>query len=178
MDYKEINKLAFPAIVAGVSEPLMALADTAIIGHLGTTELAGVGVGASLFLLLVWLLAQTKSAISAIVSRYYGMGKTNEIGTFIVQSLYFNIIVGILTIAATLCFVNYIFSFYNAMGELLEVAKSYYRIRVFGLPLALATYGLFGVFRGLQNTSWAMIISILGGMINVILDFILVYSID
>ena len=178
MDYKEINKLAFPAIVAGVSEPLMALADTAIIGHLGTTELAGVGVGASLFLLLVWLLAQTKSAISAIVSRYYGMGKTNEIGTFIVQSLYFNIIVGILTIAATLCFVNYIFSFYNAMGELLEVAKSYYRIRFFGLPLALATYGLFGVFRGLQNTSWAMIISILGGMINVILDFILVYGID
>ena len=178
MDYKEINKLAFPAIVAGVSEPLMALADTAIIGHLGTTELAGVGVGASLFLLLVWLLAQTKSAISAIVSRYYGMGKTNEIGAFVVQSLFFNIIIGILTIAVTLCFVNYLFSFYNATGELLEVAKSYYRIRVFGLPLALATYGLFGVFRGLQNTSWAMMISISGGTINVLLDFILVYGID
>jgi multidrug resistance protein, MATE family len=178
VDYKEINKLAFPAIVAGVSEPLMALADTAIIGHLGTTELAGVGVGASLFLLLVWLLAQTKSAISAIVSRYYGMGKTNEIGAFVVQSLFFNIIIGILTIAVTLCFVNYLFSFYNATGELLEVAKSYYRIRVFGLPLALATYGLFGVFRGLQNTSWAMMISISGGTINVLLDFILVYGID
>lgn len=178
MDYKEINKLAFPAIVAGVSEPLIALADTAIIGHLGTTELAGVGVGASLFLLLVWLLAQTKSAISAIVSRYYGMGKTNEIGAFVVQSLFFNIIIGILTIAVTLCFVNYLFSFYNATGELLEVAKSYYRIRVFGLPLALATYGLFGVFRGLQNTSWAMMISISGGTINVLLDFILVYGID
>ena len=178
MDYKEINKLAFPAIVAGVSEPLMALADTAIIGHLGTTELAGVGVGASLFLLLVWLLAQTKSAISAIVSRYYGMGKTNELGAFVVQSLFFNIIIGILTIAVTLCFVNYLFSFYNATGELLEVAKSYYRIRVFGLPLALATYGLFGVFRGLQNTSWAMMISISGGTINVLLDFILVYGID
>jgi len=178
VDYKEINKLAFPAIVAGVSEPLMALADTAIIGHLGTTELAGVGVGASLFLLLVWLLAQTKSAISAIVSRYYGMGKTNELGAFVVQSLFFNIIIGILTIAVTLCFVNYLFSFYNATGELLEVAKSYYRIRVFGLPLALATYGLFGVFRGLQNTSWAMMISISGGTINVLLDFILVYGID
>jgi putative MATE family efflux protein len=178
VDYKEINKLAFPAIVAGVSEPLIALADTAIIGHLGTTELAGVGVGASLFLLLVWLLAQTKSAISAIVSRYYGMGKTNEIGAFVVQSLFFNIIIGILTIAVTLCFVNYLFSFYNATGELLEVAKSYYRIRVFGLPLALATYGLFGVFRGLQNTSWAMMISISGGTINVLLDFILVYGID
>jgi putative MATE family efflux protein len=178
VDYKEINKLAFPAIVAGVSEPLMALADTAIIGHLGTTELAGVGVGASLFLLLVWLLAQTKSAISAIVSRYYGMGKTNDIGAFVVQSLFFNILIGILTIAVTLCFVNYLFSFYNATGELLEVAKSYYRIRVFGLPLALATYGLFGVFRGLQNTSWAMMISISGGTINVLLDFILVYGID
>ena len=178
MDYKEINKLAFPAIIAGISEPVMAIADTAIIGRLGTTELAGVGVGSSLFLLLVWMLAQTKSAISAIVSRYYGMGKTIEIGGFIVQSLLFNIIIGILTIAATLGFMDYLFSLYNATGDLLEMSKSYYKIRVFGLPLALGTYGLFGVFRGLQNTSWAMMISVSGGIINVILDFILVYGID
>ncbi|MBL4651671.1 MAG: MATE family efflux transporter [Flavobacteriales bacterium] len=156
----------------------MALTDTAIIGHLGTVELAGVGVGSSLFLLLVWMLAQTKSAISAIVSRYFGMQKTNEIGTFVVQSLVFNLVIGFLTIAVTLYFTEFLFSLYNAEGRLLTVAIDYYRIRIFGLPLALATYGLFGVFRGFQNTSWAMFISLFGGILNIILDFLLVYGFE
>ncbi len=177
LDYRQINRLAFPAIVAGISEPMMALADTAIIGHLGTMELAGVGVGSSLFLLLVWMLAQSKSAISAIVSRHFGKGQLVRLGSFVVQSLYFNLLIGILTIVISLYFVDELLRMYNASGELLAIAKDYFTIRVFGLPLALATFGLYGVFRGFQNTSWAMWISLSGGVLNILLDYILVYGI-
>src|SRR5690606_32288257 len=54
----------------------------------------------------------------------------------------------------------------------------YYKIRALGYPLTLVTFAIFGVFRGLQNTSWAMKCSITGAVVNVILDFALVYGIE
>lgn len=170
--------MAFPAILAGITEPLISLTDNAIIGHLGTSELAGVGVGSSLYLLLVWMLAQSKSAISSIVSQYYGRNKKRAIGVFVVQSLVFNVIIGILTIGVTWLFLDELLFFYNAIGLVLENAVSYYKIRIFSLPFALATFGLFGVFRGFQNTIWAMKASLIGAILNLLLDFVFVYGIE
>ena len=75
-------------------------------------------------------------------------------------------------------FAEYILNFYNAEGLILEYSSSYYRIRIFGLPFTLLTFAIFGVFRGLQNTVIPMIIAILGALLNVVLDFALVYGIE
>lgn len=177
MSYKKINRLAIPAILAGIAEPLIALADTAILGHLGTDELAAVGVGSSLFLLQVWALAQTKSAISAITALYYGKKETSKIESFVFQTFIFNLLLGISVAIFSWMAMDWIFEFYNANGEVLSLAKEYYTIRAIGLPIALATFGLFGVFRGFQNTIWTMQISITGGLLNILLDFVFVYGI-
>ncbi|MCK4562606.1 MAG: MATE family efflux transporter, partial [Flavobacteriaceae bacterium] len=79
---------------------------------------------------------------------------------------------------ATVFFVEEIFKMYNASGLILQQSVSYYKIRALGLPLTLFIFSIFGVFRGLQNTFWPMIISIVGALINVILDFVLVFGID
>ena len=78
----------------------------------------------------------------------------------------------------TLFFVNEIFQLYNADGLILNYAVDYYKIRAIGFPLTLFVFSAFGVFRGLQNTYWPMIISIVGAVLNVGLDFILVYGIE
>ena len=78
----------------------------------------------------------------------------------------------------TLFFVNQIFKLYNAEGLILNYAVSYYKIRAIGFPLTLFVFSAFGVFRGLQNTYWPMVISITGAFLNVALDFVLVYGIE
>ena len=93
---KEINRLALPAILSGIAEPVIALIDTAFIGHIGTTALGGIGIGSSLFVLFVWVLTQTKTAISAIVSRHYGAQTLDQISTLIPQALLFVILLGVL----------------------------------------------------------------------------------
>jgi putative MATE family efflux protein len=173
---KEINRLAGPAIIAGIAEPLISLVDTAFIGKLGTQELAAVGIASSFYLMLIWVLAQTKSAISAIVSRYYGRGKLEDIYSLIPQALVMNSLLGLLLVAVTLPFTTAIFEFYHAEGDVLFYAESYYKIRVWGYPITLATFILFGVFRGLQNTSWAMQISLIGGLVNILADYILIFG--
>ena len=57
-------------------------------------------------------------------------------------------------------------------------SKQYFTIRCYGLPLGLAVALFFGIFRGLQNTYWAMYVSIIGGVSNILLDYILVLGID
>lgn len=173
---KEINRLAIPAIVAGITEPLIALADTAIIGHLGAEELGGVGIASSFYLFVVWFLAQTKSAISAIVSQAYGAGKVESVSTFVPQAIFFNFCLGILMLITGLLGSITIMEFYNASGEILQHADDYFLIRAWGFPFTLATMAIFGVFRGVQNTSWAMAISLSGGALNILLDLLLVYG--
>ena len=175
---KDINKLAVPAIFAGISEPIISLADTAIIGHLSTEALGAVGIGSSLFLIIVWVLGQIKSATSAIVSQNFGANKVSEIKTLIPQSIFLAMVIGILFFLLTYPFQYEIFSMYNAKGNLLQLAVDYYGIRAIGFPITLATFTVFGVFRGFQNTTWAMFISIGGGILNIILDFALIFGIE
>jgi multidrug resistance protein, MATE family len=175
--FKEINRLAIPAIIAGIAEPLISLADTSIIGHLGTMELSAVGISSSFYLTLIWVLSQTKSAISSIVSIYFGKNKMSDIDTLIPQSVLLNFGLGVFILLLTFPFARIIFEFYGAQGEVLENSILYFQIRALGFPLALATFGVFGIFRGIQNTSWSMQISIVGGLINLLFDIILVYGI-
>ncbi len=174
----DVQRLALPAIVANISEPLIALVDTAIIGHLGDSQLAGVGIASSLFLLVIWILAQTKSAISAIVSKYYGKNQLNEISSFTLQSFIINTLAGVAVFGIISGFSIPILKMYNAQGDVLHYANEYLLIRSFGFPLTLGTLAFFGIFRGIQNTSWAMKISLIGGLINLILDFVLVNGVE
>jgi len=173
---KEINRLAFPAIIAGIAEPVITLVDTAFIGRIGTAELAGVGIASSFFLMIIWILAQTKSAISAIVSRYYGKRELAAIDDLIPQAFFLNVLLGFVVIAITLPLATPIFELYLAKGEVMQNAQDYYFIRSWGYPVTLSTFILFGVFRGLQNTSWAMQIAIVGGLVNLLGDYILIFG--
>lgn len=183
--YKSIFALALPALIAGIVEPVLSLTDLAIVGQIdfdavgGTSDnqssIAAVGLAGSLLSALVWIFAQTKSAISAMISRALGASKLREMNTLIPQMMVFNISVGIIATVSTYFFSDWIFStLLSADGAILSDATLYYNIRCFGFPLTLITFSLFGVFRGVQNTIWAMIISSIGGILNIILDFIFV----
>ena len=177
---KEINKLAIPAIMAGIAEPLISLSDIAIVGNVennATQVLAAVGIAGSFISALIWVLAQTKTAISAIVSKYLGAGKLDDIKSLVPQTIYMNLLLSFLVYYVTSIFSNEIFRFYNADGLILEYAVSYFKIRAFGFPFTLVTFSIFGIFRGMQNTIWAMYISIFGGIVNVVLDIILVFGV-
>ncbi len=179
--FKDINKLAIPAIISGIAEPLLSITDTAIVGNIQINPieaLAAVGIAGSFISAIVWILAQTRSAISAIIAQYLGAGKINTILNLPGQIIFINILLSIFIYALTVFFVEEIFTLYNASGLVLEQSVSYYKIRALGLPLTLFIFSVFGVFRGMQNTFWPMIISIIGAVLNVILDFILVFGID
>lgn len=178
---KQIHKLAIPATIAGVAEPFLSLTDTAIVGNIpekGAMALAAVGVVGSFLSMLVWVLGQTQSAISSLVSQYLGKNRLEEIKALPIQAMYVNVSISLVILVVSLLFKTQIFSLMNASGPLLELSEEYFSIRIWGFPLTLLTFGVFGVFRGLQNTLWPMAIALIGAFLNVGLDFILVYGIE
>jgi len=179
ISFKRIQQLAIPAIIAGIAEPVLSSTDAAVVGNIplyGTESLAAVGVVGSFLSMLIWILAQTRSAISTIVSQNLGAGNLQQIYNFPAQAIYFNILLSIVVLVSTYFFVEAIFSLLNAEGLILEYSISYYNIRVWGFPLTLFTFAVFGIFRGLQNTFWPMIVAATGALLNILLDFIFVFG--
>ena len=181
VNFKTINKLAIPATIAGIAEPILSITDTAIVGNIpvdGVESLAAAGIVGSFLSMLIWILGQTRSAISAIISQYLGAGKLEEVKTLPAQAIFLNIVLSIIILLSTIFIVDEIFELMNASGKILNYCISYYSIRVWGFPLTLFVFAVMGIFRGLQNTYYPMLIAIVGAVLNIGLDFMLVYGID
>ncbi|WP_179021354.1 MATE family efflux transporter [Winogradskyella forsetii] len=178
---KQINKLAIPALISGVSEPILSLTDAAIIGNMeqnATVSLAAVGIVTTFLSMLIWVLGQTRSAISSIISQYLGAGNVEAVKNLPAQAIFVITGLSLIIIAVTFPLASQIFKLYNASGSILDFSVDYYRIRVFGFPFTLFTIAVFGTFRGLQNTYYPMLIAISGAVSNITLDVILVYGVE
>ena len=181
LSFKHINKLAIPALIAGIAEPLLSITDTAIIGNIdenATESLAAVGIVGAFISMLVWVFGQIRSAISSIVSQYYGANKLEDVKILPAQAVFIILCGSLLVLAISYPFASAIFKFYNASDLVLEYCISYFKIRIFGFPFSLFVFAIFGIFRGLQNTYYPMIIAIFGASLNIVLDFVFVYGIE
>ncbi|SEC43632.1 putative efflux protein, MATE family [Tenacibaculum sp. MAR_2009_124] len=181
ISFKRINKLAIPALIAGVAEPLLSTTDLAIVGNIqsnATESIAAIGIVGAFLSMLIWVFGQTRSAISSIVSQYLGANKLNEIKELPAQALVLVVTTSLVILALSYPFAQQIFEFYNAKGIILDFSVEYYKIRAFGFPFTLFVIAVFGIFRGLQNTYYPMLIAIVGTIINIILDILLVYGVE
>ena len=109
---KHINKLAIPALISGISEPILSITDTAIIGNIdinATESLAAVGIVGAFISMLIWVLGQTRSAISSIVSQYVGANQLDKIKNLPAQAIFIITSLSILIIIATYPFASSIF---------------------------------------------------------------------
>ena len=183
LNKKEINSLAIPAILYNITEPLIGLVDTAIIGQIGedsTIAQGGVGLAAGLIATLIWGFAQMRTSLSAIISRQFGANKIEIIKSLVPQTLLLTFFTGL--ILSILLITNYNYLANLVYGEIntntFNYSKEYFIIRSYGLPISLSIALFFGVFRGFQNTSWAMYISLIGGFSNIVLDLVLVLGIE
>ena len=177
----DIQKLAIPALISGIAEPILSITDTIIVGNMAenaTISLGAVGIVGSFISMLIWVFGQTRSVIASIIAQALGQKKLEEVEDLPAQGILIIIFSSFLIILLTYFNSEGLFKFYNASGNLLKFCVEYFNIRVWGLPFTLLTIGIFGIFRGLQNTYYPMIIAIVGTILNIVLDIIFVYGVE
>ncbi|MFD8257499.1 MATE family efflux transporter [Streptomyces griseoluteus] len=173
---REIVALAVPAFGALVAEPLFVMADSAIVGHLGTAQLAGLGVASALLTTAVSIFVFLAYATTAAVARRVG---ANDLRAAIRQGMdgiWLALLIGAAVIAVVLPLAPRIVDLFGASATAAPYATTYLRISALGIPAMLAVLAATGVLRGLQNTRTPLYVAIGGFIANAALNAVLVYG--
>ena len=144
----DIQKLAIPALISGIAEPILSITDTIIVGNIpenATISLGAVGIVGSFISMLIWVFGQTRSVIASIIAQALGQKNLKAVETLPAQGILIIISSSFLIILLTFFNSENLFKFYNASGDLLQFSVDYFNIRVWGLPFTLLTIGIFGI---------------------------------
>ncbi|MEU1091143.1 MATE family efflux transporter [Streptomyces sp. NPDC005892] len=173
---REIVALAVPAFGALVAEPLFLMVDSAIVGHLGTRQLAGLGVSAALLSTAVSVFVFLAYATTAAVARRLGAGDLAAAIRQGMDGIWLALLLGALVVAAVLPTAPWIVDVLGASGTAAPYATTYLRISTLGIPAMLVVLAATGVLRGLQDTRTPLYVAIGGFSANAILSAVLVYG--
>ncbi|MFF1686225.1 MULTISPECIES: MATE family efflux transporter [unclassified Streptomyces] len=173
---REIVALAVPAFGALVAEPLFVMADSAIVGHLGTAQLAGLAVASSLLMTAVSVFVFLAYATTAAVARRVGAGDLQSAIRQGMDGIWLALLLGAAVIAIVLPTAPAVVELFGASHTAAPYAITYLRISSLGIPAMLVVLAATGVLRGLQDTKTPLYVAVGGFVANGALNAGLVYG--
>ena len=175
---RRILRLAFPALGALAVEPVYILVDTAIVGQLGTDELAGLAVAATV-LSFVFAGANflTYGTTERVASRIGADDRTGaaNIG---VQAMWLAAIVGAVAAPLLAVFAAPICRGFGATDDVLDHATTYLSVSTIGIPFFVMTLAAQGVLRGESNYTTPLKILVAANVANLLIELVLVFGLD
>ncbi|EPD56676.1 MATE efflux family protein [Streptomyces sp. HGB0020] len=175
---REIVALAVPAFGALVAEPLFVMADSAIVGHLGTAQLAGLGIASALLTTAVSIFVFLAYATTAAVARRVGAGDLQAAIRQGMDGIWLALLLGAAVIATVLPTAPGLVELFGASDTAAPYATTYLRISALGIPAMLVVLAATGVLRGLQDTRTPLYVAVAGFVANAALNAGLVYGAD
>lgn len=173
---REILRLAVPAFLALVAEPLFLLADSAIVGHLGTEPLAGLGVASSILLTAAGVFVFLAYGTTSVVARRLGAGDERGAVAAGVDGLWLSLGLGALAAVFVAVSAPWLCGAIGGSAGVQEQATTYLRVSAIGLPGMLLVLGATGLLRGLQDTRTPLVVAVAGFGANIVLNLTLVYG--
>ena len=173
---REILRLAVPAFGALVAEPLFLLADSAIIGHLGVAQLAGVGLASAVLHTAVGLMVFLAYSTAPAVARAIGDGQLGKALAAGRDGVWLALLLGVLLAVAGFLAADPLIGLLGAEGEVRAFAVDYLRWSMPGLVAMLLIFAGTGLLRGLQDTRTPLLVATAGFTLNIILNLWLVYG--
>ena len=173
---REILRLAIPTLGALVAEPLFLLVDTALIGHLGATPLAGLAIASVILQTAVGLLVFLAYATTPAVARLIGAGDRPGALRAGLDGMWLALGVGAVLLVAGLAAGHAAVSAFGASAEVTEAASTYLLISVLGLPAMLLVLAGTGLLRGLQDARTPLVIVTAGFAANALLNVVFIYG--
>ena len=169
---REIFRLAVPALGALIAEPVYVLSDTAIVGHLGTPQLAGLAVAAAILVTGYSVFIFLAYGTTASVARLFGAGDQREATHQAVQGGW--LAVSVPVTVAGLVLAGPLVRLFGASGAAAGYAETYLRISALGVPAVLVTYAAVGWLRGRQDTKTPLLVAVVSAAVNLVLEIVLI----
>ena len=173
---REILRLAVPALGALIAEPAFLIVDAALVGHLGTVPLAGLGIAGAVLQTIVGLMVFLAYSTTPAVARRFGAGRLGEAVSVGINGMW--LALGLGAVLAVIGAVSSpgLVSLFGASAEVAAQANEYLVISMWGLPAMLIVFAATGLLRGLQDTMTPLWIAGLGFGANALLNWLFIYG--
>ncbi|MET0446940.1 MAG: MATE family efflux transporter [Aeromicrobium sp.] len=175
---RQILAVAVPALFALLAEPLMLLADTAIIGHLGTPELGGLAAASVVLGTVVGLCVFLAYGSTASVARDHGAGDERSAYTLAISSLWLAAGLGIVLGVAVAATSGPFAAALSSSDQVAGFARDYLVVSALGVPAVLLMLAATGALRGVLDLRTPLVVTIAANVLNVVLNLLLVYGLD
>lgn len=174
-ELKKIIHLAWPLLIAQVTQTLMGVSDTIMAGRYSATDMAAVAIGFSITMPVLFFIQGLILALPPIISRLHGANQKDKIANATQQTFYLVILASFL-FAAGAALVPFLFSFSSMDEELRKITVAYTQFILLGAPAFTAYQLLRNFCEGLSVTKPTMIIMVMGLTVNIPANYILIYG--
>jgi putative MATE family efflux protein len=175
---REIVRLALPAFGALIAEPLYLLADTAIVGHLGTRPLGGIAIAAIVLTATFGIFNFLAYTTTGTVARHVGAGDERAAVEHGIDGVWLAIGLGLALTVFGVITVPFITSAMGASHAVEPYAAEYLRISLLGSPFVLIALACAGYLRGAQDTRTTLLVAVGANVANLAIEIVLVYGFD
>ena len=172
---KQIIRLTIPNTISNFSIPLLGAVDTALMGRLESEHYLGaVGIGGIIFSFIYWGFGFLRMATTGLTAQAYGESNREKCGLLLQRALSIGIIGSLLLLIFQWVLADVSFALMATSSEVDQLARTYFHIRIYAAPATLCLHAFHGVFLGLQNAHYPMLLTILVNFINIVLNLIFV----
>lgn len=179
MTSAQVFHIAGPAMIANLTTPLIGIVSTTAIGRLGEAAmLGGVAMASVIFDCLFWLFAFLRASTLAFTAQSLGAGESDEIRMVLIRGLALAALIGVALIALQLPIAAIIFELMGGSDAVLGAARTYFKVRIWSAPFALANYVLLGWLVGLARARLALAVQVAINLINMAATILLVQVLE
>jgi multidrug resistance protein, MATE family len=175
VNHISVLKIAVPIMLSNVTEPMIGVVNTAVVGQLPNPALiGGVAVGGMIFAFLFWGFGFLRLSTSGLSAQATGAGDTAALGLIIGRSLLIGVGVGAVLLAISPWLGPLAITLMGGSAEVQSAAMEYFNWRIFSAPAALANFAILGWLIGQSRATTAFIVQIVLNLTNMFVSLVLV----
>lgn len=173
---RQVLALALPALGSLIAEPVLRMADSILVGHVGTPDLAGLAIGSTVLTLVVGICVFLAYTTTAVTGRAIGAGKRAEGLRLGIQGMWLGTLLGGALAIVLIVFAPQIIGLFEAEKQVADLARRYLIVSAPGLVAMLSVLAANGVLRGLLDTRTPLLVTTSAAILNVPVSAFLIFG--
>lgn len=174
--HRHVLVLAYPIVLANLTQPILAAVDTAVAGHLADpAALGGVALGGVLFSFLLWGFGFLRMGTTGLVARAHGARDELALREHLLRGLLLAVLIGLALLALQSLVIAPALGLLGGSAVVQGDALAYARARIWSAPFSLANYVLLGYCLGRQQVRLGLLLQVAINLANIVAVLALVY---
>ncbi|MDR5829048.1 MATE family efflux transporter [Caballeronia sp. LP006] len=174
--HKRVLTLAFPIVLANLTQPILGAVDTAVAGHLdGPQYIGGVALGGLVFSFVFWSFGFLRMGTTGLVAQAFGANDALALRASVLRAMLLALFIGMAVLALQVPIIRYALAALGGSAAVQSTASAYCHARIWAAPFALGNYVVLGMLLGCQRVRLALVTQVFINVVNIVAVLLFVY---